>query len=207
VKLLDVIRERQRERIVKEGKPLKASDFLTGEAVAKLGDEPVALVVALTVAEADEATEKALKHKRNVIASLGEKARDLIDEPSLFADSERVEQCFLALRDPAEPARRLFESSDQIRSLFTTEEIAVLCAVQVMAQMATSPIKTGTLADREAIATSIASASDSVDLDTFFARFPKTLLADVLIWACKSRAEMQLEIENLREQLGHAQAA
>lgn len=186
MKFVETIKARQRARILAEARPLKPADFLAASVAADMPDEPALLVVALTVAETDEASDAALKYKRNAISQLGDKARDLIDEPSLFADAECVEKLYRACRDPKEPSERLFASADELRGLFTTEELALLYSVQVEVQHASSPIKAATLQEREVIAAIIANSKDGSALDSYLARFPRLLLSDLLIWSCKA---------------------
>lgn len=187
MRLADQLKERQRARIIAEGRKLKPSDFLSADVASKLPDEPCLLVVSLTVAESDQATDAALRYKKQSITQLGERARDLIDEPSLFADADAVERLYRACRKPDEPSERAFASADELRELFTTEELAVLYSVQVETQQSSSPLKTTTLHDREVIASIIANTEDSPELQAYLARFPRMLLSDLLIWACKDR--------------------
>jgi hypothetical protein len=201
VSFLSTLKARSAERAERDGRKLAPQDFLGG-LPADYPTDPVLVVVPLTIGDSDAAVDAAAKYRKGLLADLGDKAKILLDDPVFLQDAEAVEKVHRACRRIDDPSRPAFDSAQQIRDTLTTEEVAVLYAVTMATQRATSPLKMETLEDREALSAAIALA-DEGGYTPMLDRFPRATLVDVLVFECRSHKATRDELLALKVKHGY----
>jgi hypothetical protein len=202
---LEFIKARQRERAAKDGRPMRAQDFLSGLPEGH-STEPVLTVVPLTIAESEAATRATFEYHKALVANLSDKAKQLLNDLGVVTNAEAVEKVFRACRRCDDLSQPVFASPAEIRDNLTSDELAALYAALATTQRDVSPFKVHTVDDLEALSKSIA-GSTSDDLDSLLAKFPRKTLVDVLIYECKAHQVTRDELAALRVSSGAATAA
>lgn len=188
-------------RIAEErGIKVELSSFLGGYS----GDECV-LVCPLLVKDIDEATAAAVSHRKGVIAELGDRARELLDDPALFQDAEAVEKVWRACRNADDSSERAFPSPAFIRESMTVDEVAALYAALETVQRAGAPSMRMTGEDEREFMLSVAEAQGE-RAELLLATMPRWALAEALAGACRRWLASEIEADVLRSQIGQRDA-